>query len=76
MAIYVLCFKNIFLHIFSHQYEDLAKVDLNRISIFFYLPKLCLMFFQVLYNRSLNEYRALMKDDEQLCKRIEELKKR
>ncbi|XP_006733042.1 structural maintenance of chromosomes protein 6 [Leptonychotes weddellii] len=30
---------------------------------------------EVLYNRSLNEYRALMKDDEQLCKRIEELKK-
>lgn len=76
MAIYVLCFKNIFLYIFSRRYEDLAKVDLNGINIFFYLPKLCLMFFQVLYNRSLNEYRALMKDDEQLCKRIEELKKR
>ncbi|KAM8774202.1 structural maintenance of chromosomes protein 6 [Rhynchonycteris naso] len=30
---------------------------------------------EVLYNRSLNEYRALKKDDEQLCKRIEELKK-
>lgn len=30
---------------------------------------------EVLYNRSLNEYRALRKDDEQLCKRIEELKK-
>uniref|UniRef100_A0A8C9HI41 Structural maintenance of chromosomes protein 6 n=1 Tax=Piliocolobus tephrosceles TaxID=591936 RepID=A0A8C9HI41_9PRIM len=30
---------------------------------------------QVLYNRSLNEYKALKKDDEQLCKRIEELKK-
>ncbi|KAB0395800.1 hypothetical protein E2I00_013785 [Balaenoptera physalus] len=31
---------------------------------------------EVLYNRSLNEYRALKKDDEQLCKRIEELRKR
>ncbi|KAM9201067.1 structural maintenance of chromosomes protein 6 isoform 3-T3 [Dugong dugon] len=30
---------------------------------------------EVLYNRSLNEYKALKKDDEQLCKRIEELKK-
>ncbi|OWK10688.1 hypothetical protein Celaphus_00005314, partial [Cervus elaphus hippelaphus] len=30
---------------------------------------------QVLYNRSLNEYKALKKDDEQLCKRIEELRK-
>ncbi|KAF5917321.1 hypothetical protein HPG69_008393 [Diceros bicornis minor] len=30
---------------------------------------------EVLYNRSLNEHRALRKDDEQLCKRIEELKK-
>uniref|UniRef100_A0A8C0DJW7 Structural maintenance of chromosomes protein 6 n=1 Tax=Balaenoptera musculus TaxID=9771 RepID=A0A8C0DJW7_BALMU len=30
---------------------------------------------EVLYNRSLNEYRALKKDDEQLCKRIEELRK-
>uniref|UniRef100_A0A8C6B070 Structural maintenance of chromosomes protein 6 n=1 Tax=Monodon monoceros TaxID=40151 RepID=A0A8C6B070_MONMO len=30
---------------------------------------------QVLYNHSLNEYRALKKDDEQLCKRIEELRK-
>ncbi|XP_014703547.1 structural maintenance of chromosomes protein 6 [Equus asinus] len=30
---------------------------------------------EVLYNRSLNEYKALRKDDEQLCKRIEELKK-
>uniref|UniRef100_A0A3Q1N6G1 Structural maintenance of chromosomes protein 6 n=2 Tax=Bos TaxID=9903 RepID=A0A3Q1N6G1_BOVIN len=30
---------------------------------------------QVLYNRSLNEYKALKKDDEQLCRRIEELKK-
>ncbi|XP_060042570.1 structural maintenance of chromosomes protein 6 isoform X2 [Erinaceus europaeus] len=29
---------------------------------------------EVVYNRSLNEYRALRKDDEQLCKRIEELK--
>uniref|UniRef100_A0A2K6GZB3 Structural maintenance of chromosomes protein 6 n=1 Tax=Propithecus coquereli TaxID=379532 RepID=A0A2K6GZB3_PROCO len=29
---------------------------------------------EVLYNRSLNEYKALKKDDEQLCKRIEELK--
>lgn len=30
---------------------------------------------EVLYNRSLNEHKALKKDDEQLCKRIEELKK-
>uniref|UniRef100_A0A8C2RCD3 Structural maintenance of chromosomes protein 6 n=1 Tax=Capra hircus TaxID=9925 RepID=A0A8C2RCD3_CAPHI len=30
---------------------------------------------QVLYNRSLNEYKALKKDDEQLCRRIEELRK-
>lgn len=30
---------------------------------------------EVLYNRSLNEYKALKKDGEQLCKRIEELKK-
>ncbi|XP_023384272.1 structural maintenance of chromosomes protein 6 [Pteropus vampyrus] len=30
---------------------------------------------EVLYNRSLNEYRALKKDDEQLYKRIEELKR-
>ncbi|XP_029794124.1 structural maintenance of chromosomes protein 6 isoform X2 [Suricata suricatta] len=30
---------------------------------------------EVLYNRSLNEHRALRKDDEQLCKRIEELKR-
>uniref|UniRef100_G3T052 Structural maintenance of chromosomes protein 6 n=1 Tax=Loxodonta africana TaxID=9785 RepID=G3T052_LOXAF len=30
---------------------------------------------EVLYNCSLNEYKALKKDDEQLCKRIEELKK-
>ncbi|XP_063088402.1 structural maintenance of chromosomes protein 6 isoform X2 [Cavia porcellus] len=30
---------------------------------------------EVLYNHSLNEYKALKKDDEQLCKRIEELKK-
>ncbi|ELW71999.1 Structural maintenance of chromosomes protein 6 [Tupaia chinensis] len=30
---------------------------------------------EVLYNRSLNEYKALKKDDEQLCKRIAELKK-
>lgn len=30
---------------------------------------------EVLYNRSLNEYKALKKDDEQLCRRIEELKK-
>ncbi|KAM5292461.1 structural maintenance of chromosomes protein 6 [Ctenodactylus gundi] len=30
---------------------------------------------EVLYNGSLNEYKALKKDDEQLCKRIEELKK-
>ncbi|KAM5316462.1 structural maintenance of chromosomes protein 6 isoform 2-T2 [Glossophaga mutica] len=30
---------------------------------------------EVLYNRSLSEYKALKKDDEQLCKRIEELKK-
>ncbi|XP_045700489.1 structural maintenance of chromosomes protein 6 [Phyllostomus hastatus] len=30
---------------------------------------------EVLYTRSLSEYKALKKDDEQLCKRIEELKK-
>ncbi|XP_070284811.1 structural maintenance of chromosomes protein 6 isoform X2 [Myotis yumanensis] len=30
---------------------------------------------EIVYNRSLDEYRALKKDDEQLCKRIEELKK-
>uniref|UniRef100_A0A8C2RCP8 Rad50/SbcC-type AAA domain-containing protein n=1 Tax=Capra hircus TaxID=9925 RepID=A0A8C2RCP8_CAPHI len=30
---------------------------------------------EVLYNRSLNEYKALKKDDEQLCRRIEELRK-
>ncbi|CAO2592479.1 Structural maintenance of chromosomes protein 6 [Lemmus lemmus] len=30
---------------------------------------------EVLHNHSLNEYKALKKDDEQLCKRIEELKK-
>nr|XP_058144077.1 structural maintenance of chromosomes protein 6 isoform X3 [Dasypus novemcinctus] len=30
---------------------------------------------EVLYNHSLNEYKALKKDDEQLCRRIEELKK-
>ncbi|EPY76039.1 hypothetical protein CB1_001512025, partial [Camelus ferus] len=31
---------------------------------------------EVLFKRSLNEYKALKKDDEQLCKRIEELRKR
>ncbi|KAB1267153.1 Structural maintenance of chromosomes protein 6 [Camelus dromedarius] len=30
---------------------------------------------EVLFKRSLNEYKALKKDDEQLCKRIEELRK-
>ncbi|XP_054583842.1 structural maintenance of chromosomes protein 6 isoform X2 [Eptesicus fuscus] len=30
---------------------------------------------EIVYSRSLDEYRALKKDDEQLCKRIEELKK-